>query len=78
MNTVRCSGCGKTIEAVAKAVRVTTGKVDEGAFSEAKEWGIMHEECFDRAVDSPAIALAKIRKLAKQTVISTGKKSKSA
>ena len=79
MDTVRCIGCGKIIEEGAKTVRVATGKVDEGAFEEAKEWGLMHECCFEQSVESPAIALAKVKKLAKQTtLVSAGKKAKHA
>lgn len=77
MSAVHCDGCGKAVEAVSKLVRIATGKLDSGKFAEAKEWGVMHEECFDRAVDSPAIALAKIKKLAKQSSVSA-KKTKNA
>lgn len=79
MDTIRCVGCGKIIEEGAKTARVSTGKLQEGAFSESKEWGVMHENCFEQSVESPASALAKIRKLAKATtVVSTRKVAKSA
>lgn len=79
MDIVRCVGCGKVIEEGSKTVRVASGKVDEGSFVESKEWGLLHEGCFEQSVESPAIALAKIRKLAKQTtVVSTGKKARNA
>lgn len=75
--TVRCAGCGKEINPGLKSVRIATGKIAEGEFAESREWGVMHEDCFDRSIESPASALAKIKKLAKPTVlISAGKKSK--
>jgi hypothetical protein len=76
MDTTRCVGCGKLIEEGSKAFRVATGKLTGGAFNEAKCWGEMHEPCFEGAVESPAMALAKIKKLAKQTTVVLGKKAK--
>lgn len=79
MDTIRCVGCGKVIEDGAKTARVSTGKLEEGSHAETKEWGVMHEGCFEQSVESPASALAKIRKLAKATtVVSPKKASKSA
>lgn len=79
MDTIRCVGCGKIIEDGTTTKRVSTGKLQEGTFSETKEWGLMHEGCFEHSVDTPASALAKIRKLAKATtVVSTRKVAKSA
>lgn len=73
MDSIRCVGCGKVIETGSKSVRVANGKLEEGAFAETKEWGVMHEDCFDQSVESPASALAKIRKLAKATTVAAKK-----
>jgi hypothetical protein len=75
VDTIRCVGCGKVIEDGPKTARVSIGKLVEGAFEEAKEWGVMHEGCFEQSVESPASALAKIRKLAKATTVTSPKKA---
>ena len=71
MDNTRCAGCGKVIDEGSKAVRVSSGKVTdgEGSFEESKEWGVLHDCCFERSVESPSMALAKIKKLAKQTTV---------
>jgi hypothetical protein len=79
MVNVRCVGCGKLICDGEKTVRVATGKSTGTSFTESKEWGRMHEPCFEGSVESPSTTLAKVRKLAKQTVvISPGRKAKHA
>ena len=63
-----------------KAMRTANGMVESGIFTEKKEWGVMHEACFDQSHESPDSALAKIRKLAKATtvVVSAKKVAKNA
>lgn len=72
-NQPRCSGCGKLIElgpdgkaapASQKVLRIALGKVKNGAFVENKEWGILHEKCFNRSIDSPEAVLDLIRQQA--------------
>lgn len=69
MDTIRCAGCGKVVEPNEKTARVSLGRLQEGSHSETKEWGVFHENCFEQSVESPASALAKIRKLAKATTV---------
>jgi len=78
MGADRCVGCGKVLENGSKTRRTADGKRVEGKFQESKEWGEMHELCFDESVESPASSLARIRKLAKQATMSSGKKARSA
>lgn len=74
MNTIRCAGCGKVVEADAKTVRVSIGRLHEGTHAEKKEWGLFHEGCFEQSIDTPASALSKVLKLAKQTTVVSPKK----
>lgn len=69
MSSTRCSGCGKVIKDGSKAKRVSSGKVEEEGFSEKGEWGIFHDACFSDSIDSPDLALAEIKKLAKKTTV---------
>jgi len=81
MGTQRCVGCGKQIDSGEKTIRVAAGKSTDDTFTEQKEWGRLHEQCFEGAIDSPTIALAKIRKLSKIVVLSPAtprKKAKNA
>jgi hypothetical protein len=75
LENVRCVGCGKVIDDGSKAKRTADGRVGAGAFAETKEWGVMHEGCFDNSIESPASTLAKIRKLAKATTVTSSKKA---
>lgn len=65
-NQKRCAGCGKPLEG--KVIRLTKGKYKKGEFEEGREWGVLHAECFDRAVDSPDAALEEVRRQARQKV----------
>jgi hypothetical protein len=61
----RCAGCGKDIEPEQIVARVAIGTVGpRGAFQEQKEWGKLHKECFDRAVDNPDAVFNAIQKQA--------------
>lgn len=74
VNSIRCVGCGKVIEVGSKTKRSMNGKMAEGGHVDASEWGVMHEDCFDGAMESPATALAKIRKQVKAMTVIPGKK----
>ena len=77
MDTLRCVGCGKVIETGTKLIRIETGKLNQdNKCCDTSEWGSLHVACFESSIESPSLALAKIKKLAKTTkVISRGKKS---
>jgi hypothetical protein len=54
MRNNNCAGCGKKIGPGEITMRVARGKMGQrGAFNEEKEWGLLHQACFDRAVDNP-------------------------
>jgi hypothetical protein len=67
---LRCVGCGKPIEAGTQTYRITTGKTTEGqGFDEKKEFGRMHQPCFEQSVDSPQLAMARIKRMATPTTV---------
>ena len=70
ISTDRCAGCGKVIDADSYTATVTTENKGAG-----KVWGKFHKPCFDRAVDSPAATLARIKRLAKKAVEVPAKKN---
>lgn len=76
MANTRCVGCGKVVEVGTKTARTALGRMEESGHIDKSEWGIMHKDCFDRALETPASALAKITKLAKATTIVSAKKTK--
>lgn len=57
----RCAGCGKIVENDNDATRIARGKMTRGEFREKKLWGVMHQSCFNRAIDSPEAVLEEIR-----------------
>jgi hypothetical protein len=63
---IRCAGCGKVIDLGDKITDVKTGSMTETGAVTAKLWGTFHNQCFERAIDSPEIALAEIKKIAKK------------
>lgn len=75
-NTVRCAGCGQVLEDGAKTIRVSIGKNTGSNFTESREWGRLHEACFESSIESPDVALARVRKLAKRAVVTAAKKAK--
>ena len=72
-DTNRCSGCGKPLDqgpdgkpaTGQKVVRIAVGKRKSGEFVETKEWGELHEACFNRAIDSPDAVLDEVRRQAR-------------
>lgn len=75
-NTPRCAGCGKTIEVGPdgkatdkgpKVARIAFGRYKED-FVEQKEWGYLHETCFNRSVDSPDAVMEEVRRQASRKV----------
>lgn len=76
MANTRCAGCGKVVDVGAKTARTTLGRMEEGGHSDKSEWGLMHKDCFDRALETPATAFIKITKLAKAAATSAAKRAK--
>ncbi len=70
----RCAGCGRKFEAGEKVHRIATGTFTEDGFSEKKEWGLLHDDCFNRAVESPRAVLDEVKRLASETTPQTPKK----
>lgn len=65
---IRCAGCGKPVEVDQEVARVAIGTVGpRGAFQEKREWGILHKDCFDRAVDNPDALFKAIKEQAAGT-----------
>lgn len=46
-------------------IRIASGKFKK-EFTEQKEWGYLHETCFNRSIDSPDAAMDEVRRQAKQ------------
>ena len=65
-DNTRCAGCGKVVAPGEKVTDVQTGAMTEKGVETAKRWGTFHSRCFERAIDSPEIAWAEIKKLTKQ------------
>lgn len=60
----RCFVCGGEIGQGQVVRRVTQGKFKDGAVSNEKEYGIVHDNpCFFRAVNAPSVVLERIRAL---------------
>ncbi len=75
-NPTRCAGCGKSIEVGPdgkvstngpKVMRIAVGRFKTD-FTEAKEWGYLHESCFNRSIDSPDAVMEEVRKQASRKV----------
>jgi hypothetical protein len=71
VNTIiRCSGCGKPLDlegkTAQKVVRIMNGKLKNGLYVEGKEWGVLHEACFNRSIDSPDAVLDEVRRQARE------------
>lgn len=73
--TTRCAGCGKPIDVTpegkalasgSKVIRITSGRFKKDEYTEQKEWGLLHEHCFNRSIDSPDAAMDEVRRQAKQ------------
>ena len=60
----RCKACGKVLEDADKALCITKGKMAGVDFSPAKAWGILHDECFMKAVNLPEVMMRQIQQLA--------------
>lgn len=70
-DSIRCSGCGKPLDltegkTAQKVVRITNGKLKNGVYVEGKEWGVLHEACFNRSIDSPDAVLDEVRRQARE------------
>ena len=62
---VRCAICGKLIHSGETVAQVNIGKLQELRVVSAKGWGVVHRDCFNRAMPSPKAALEEIQRLAK-------------
>ena len=69
MKTQRCAGCGKLLVDGDLVVVITLGKIapttktaKELKLAKERGWGWMHQECFDRAMPSPAAVLKEMRR----------------
>lgn len=62
---IRCIGCGKLIESGGKTYQIMTGKSEEAGFAPGKEFGLLHEACFQRTVETPKVTLDALRRMAK-------------
>jgi hypothetical protein len=69
----RCAGCGKIIEIDAPTATVTMGRNTSDAAHPTKQWGEFHRNCFEKAIDSPSMAMAEIRRIAKKNTVVHGK-----
>ena len=58
----RCLICGKSIEPGSTIFRITRGKLSE-RYTEGREFGLAHEDCFHRDFPSPEAALRHIQDL---------------
>lgn len=68
--TDRCIACGKELVVGEKVMQIIVGKTsDDGSLASSKEFGRIHESCFERSVASPSVTMAKIRKAAKETIL---------
>jgi hypothetical protein len=85
-----CNACGKPLKYLMKTIKVLQGQMLKeqkspipGApilaerFSETREWGMYHNDCFSKHFESPATALEKIKDLAEPTVVISGPTKKS-
>lgn len=65
----RCSGCGKPLDegkTSSRVMRIAQGKMKNGVYVEGKEWGVLHEACFHRSIDSPDAVLDEVRRQARE------------
>jgi len=69
LDPVRCIGCGKVIEVGDESFQINSGTLSASRRKKLKledgvEYGLMHSDCFHRAMESPDAALAEIRRIA--------------
>lgn len=71
--TIRCVGCGKSIDEGEDTKRVADGKIRRGTFEERKEWGVMHRSCYNRRADAPQSTLDEMKGQAKAARAGAGR-----
>ena len=58
---LRCGGCGELVQPGQNIMSLMEGVAQpDGAIAMGAEFGLLHRECFDRSVQSPRLALARI------------------
>lgn len=61
---MRCAGCGKPIEKSQRVFQIIKGTSQaDGELKLGGVWGVIHTNCFARAVDSSELVLEEIRAL---------------